>query len=241
MILEVCASSYQSASHAEQAGAHRIELCSELAVGGITPSYGLIKQVTTKLTIPVFVLVRPRSGNFTYTDDEFDIIKHDIALCKDLGCAGIVSGILNADNTIDMERTKVLVELSKPLPFTFHRAFDWVPNPKLGLQQLIEIGVNRVLTSGQQTSAELGIALLSELKKQANNAIGILPGGGINPNNAMLFKQVGFSEIHVSASTIEQVNETPKIPMNSVKFFDETTISYSNKETIREILGIISS
>lgn len=241
MILEVCASSYQSASHAEQAGAHRIELCSELAVGGITPSYGLIKQVTSKLSIPVFVLVRPRSGNFTYTDDEFDIIKHDIEMCKNLGCAGIVSGVLRANNTIDVERTKILVEHSKPLPFTFHRAFDWAPDPKQGLQQLMEMGVDRVLTSGQQSSAEQGIALLSELKEQSNGAIGILPGGGIKPNNAVLFKQAGFTEIHVSASTIEKVNEAPKIPMNSAKFFDETIISYSNKETISEILKIISS
>lgn len=108
-------------------GADRIELCQELAIGGITPSYGLLKQVLDTLDIPVFVLIRPRSGNFTYSDAEFDIMKQNIQLCKDLGASGIVSGVLNIDNTIDIERTQELVELSKPLPFTFHRAFDWTP------------------------------------------------------------------------------------------------------------------
>ncbi|WP_242202903.1 copper homeostasis protein CutC [Aestuariivivens insulae] len=236
MILEVCANSYQSAMNAQQAGAHRIELCSELAVGGITPSYGLIKQVTEALSIPVFILVRPRSGNFTYTNEEFDIIKQDIQICKDLGCAGIVSGVLHDDNTVDVERTQALVELSRPLPFTFHRAFDWVPNPAKALRQLKDMGVNRILTSGQEASAEKGVALLSTLKEQANGAIGILPGGGIKPSNAMLFKQADFSEIHVSASKIEVVNEYPSVPMNSDKFFDETIRSYSCKETIEDIL-----
>ena len=113
MILEVCANSYQSAINAQRAGAHRIELCSELAVGGITPSYGLIKQVVSTLSIPVFILVRPRSGNFTYTDVEIDIMKQDIEMCKILGCTGVVSGVLNADNTIDEERTKALVECAQ--------------------------------------------------------------------------------------------------------------------------------
>ncbi|WP_242134352.1 copper homeostasis protein CutC [Aestuariivivens marinum] len=239
MILEVCANSYQSAINAQRAGAHRIELCSELAVGGITPSYGLIKQVVSALSIPVFILVRPRSGNFTYTDAEIDIIKQDIEMCKGLGCMGVVSGVLNTDNTIDVERTKALVECAKPLDFTFHRAFDWVPNPKEALQQLIKIGVNRVLTSGQQATAEQGIDLLSELKTRAKDTLEILPGGGIKPNNAVLFKQKGFSEIHVSATSIKIVNERPTVPMNSDKFFDETIISYSSIKTIEDILGII--
>ncbi|WP_299551995.1 copper homeostasis protein CutC [Seonamhaeicola sp.] len=239
MILEVCANSYQSAINAAEAGAHRIELCSELAVGGITPSYGLLKQVMQAVSVPVFVLIRPRSGNFTFSEAEYDIMKQDIKLCKELGCKGIVSGILNKDNTLDVERTKALVDLSKPLHFTFYRAFDWVPNPKEALLKLIETGVNRVLTSGQQSSAESGITLLSELKALANGAIGILPGGGVNIRNAALFKEVGFSEIHVSASAIEVVNELPKVPMNNNRLFNETITSYSSKQTIKEILKAI--
>ncbi len=151
MKLEICTNSYQSAKNAQDAGAHRIELCQELAVGGITPSYGLLKEVIGNLKIPVFVLIRPRGGNFVYSNAEFDIMKIDIQLCKDLGCHGIVSGVLNSDKTIDLKRTKELIELSQPLPFTFHRAFDVIVNSKEALEQLIDLGVERVLTSGQET------------------------------------------------------------------------------------------
>ncbi len=140
MILEICANSYQSAINAEKAGANRIELCSELAVGGITPSYGLLKKVMADLTIPVHVLIRPRSGDFTFSDAEFDIMKENILLCKELGVSGIVSGVLHTNNTIDIERTKELVEHSKPMNFTFHRAFDWVLNPEEEIKKLEKIG-----------------------------------------------------------------------------------------------------
>ena len=159
MLLEICANSFQSAINAQVAGAHRIELCSELAVGGITPSYGLIKKVIEKLSIPVYVLIRPRSGNFTYSEEEFNIMKADIILCKQLGCHGIVSGVLNTDNSIDSVRTKALIELSSPLPFTFHRAFDRAPDTFEALDQLIELGAGRILTSGQAPSAETGMDL----------------------------------------------------------------------------------
>jgi len=237
MTLEICASNYQSALNAQEASAHRIELCQELAIGGITPSYGLLKQVLDTLSIPVFVLIRPRSGNFTYSDAEFDIMKQNIQLCKDLGVSGIVSGVLNLDNTIDIERTKELIELSNPLSFTFHRAFDWTPKPVKAMYSLIEIGAERILTSGQQTSAEKGLELLVKLKDKAQNRINILPGGGINSNNASLFKANGFDEIHASASTIEQVSETPRITMNSEKFLSDTDIYYSGKENIQSILS----
>jgi copper homeostasis protein len=237
MILEICASSFQSALNAQQAETHRIELCSELAVGGITPSYGLIKQVVENLTIPVFVLIRPRSGNFNYSDVEYDIIKQDIQLCKELGCNGIVSGILNSDNSIDIKRTKQLIELSKPLHFTFHRAFDYVPNPFEALDQLIKLGAQRVLTSGQETSAEKGIDLLIELQVKANNKITIMPGGGINSENVLLFKKEGFKELHASATTINKTNNKLKVLMNSSKLFDETIEYCSDVAKIRSIIN----
>lgn len=228
MLLEVCANSYQSAKNAEIAGATRIELCSELAVGGVTPSYGLLKQVVENTSLQVFVLVRPRSGNFTYSDAEFEQIKHDVEICKELDCHGIVSGVLNSDNTIDIERTKALVALSKPLPFTFHRAFDCVPNPEKGLQQLIDLGIERVLTSGQEASAEKGIELLKKLKEQGRGKITILAGGGVNANNASLFKNASFSEIHASASVEVETKVTPSV-------FD-TKQTVSDPEKIKEIL-----
>jgi len=229
MLLEVCANSFQSAKNAEQSGANRIELCQELSVGGITPSYGLIKQVIENLKIKTFVLIRPRSGNFVYSDAEFKIMKDDIQLCKDLGCHGIVSGVLNPDNAIDLKRTQELVELSKPLPFTFHRAFDEVSNPKEALAQLIDLGVDRVLTSGQKSSAEEGLVLLTELNKIANGRITILAGGGINPKNASKFKTAGIEEIHASAS-IKIVKENSMFGM---------TQSVSDIQTIKAILNEI--
>ena len=207
MKLEICANSYQSAKNAQEAGAHCIELCQELSVGGITPSFGFLKKVIEELDIPVFVLIRPRSGNFVYSDDEFQIMKYDIQLCKDLGCKGIVSGVLNSDDTIDVERTRNLIEIAKPLLFTFHRAFDEVKNPKNALLQLIELGANRVLTSGQKTTAEEGLDLLKELNVLAENRITILAGGGITSKNTNLFKEAGLTEIHASASSTKKEDD----------------------------------
>jgi copper homeostasis protein len=238
MIVEICANSYQSAVNAENAEAHRIELCSELAVGGITPSYGLLKKVMETISIPVHVLIRPRSGDFTYSDAEFDIMKENIQLCKELCCAGIVSGVLHADNTLDIERTQELVQLSKPMSFTFHRAFDWVPNPIETMKQLEEIGVDCILTSGQELTAENGLSLLKELKDCT--AVSIMPGGGINADNVHLFCEAGFEEIHLSATKRTQTIDIPKISMNSLKHFEETQLSTSDVEIIRNILSKIN-
>ncbi|WP_296382124.1 copper homeostasis protein CutC [Winogradskyella sp.] len=229
MKLEICANSYQSVKNAQEAGAHRIELCQELSVGGITPSYGLLKQVKENLKIPIFVLIRPRAGNFVYSEDEFEIMKHDIQLCKDLCCDGIVAGVLNSDKTIDVERTKELIELSKPLPFTFHRAFDEVANPKKALNQLIDLGVERVLTSGQEVSAEKGLKLLNELNIISKNRIIILAGGGINSENANKFKTIRLIEIHASASSqLEECNSLFSTPL-----------IYSDPRKIKAILDAI--
>ncbi|PTM03572.1 MAG: copper homeostasis protein CutC [Bacteroidetes bacterium] len=229
MLLEICANSYQSAKNAQEAGAHRIELCQELSVGGITPSYGLLKEVIENLNIPIFVLIRPRGGNFVYSDAEFDIMKRDIQLCKDLECQGIVSGVLNADKTIDINRTKELVELSKPLQFTFHRAFDEVANPKKALEQLIAFGVERILTSGQENSAEKGLELLQVLNKISKNRITILAASGINSDNALKFKEIGLKEIHASASST--------LPSDQSMF--SMPLTYSDPHKIKSILDAI--
>ncbi|QTE22444.1 copper homeostasis protein CutC [Polaribacter cellanae] len=231
MLLEICANSYQSALNAEKSGAHRIELCSELSVGGITPSYGLLKEVAAKITIPVNVLIRPRSGNFYYSNAEFEQIKQDILICKKLGFHGIVSGILNADNSIDIKRTAKIIELSKPLSFTFHRAFDCVTNPQESLKRLMDLKVDRILTSGLQEKAINGIHLLIELQKLAKENIIILPGSGINAENAPTFKEAGFMEIHTSASKI--TNSEKSI------FFGSVAQTESNIEEIQSILKVI--
>ncbi len=239
MQLEICASNYQSAINAQNAGAHRIELCSELAVGGITPSYGLIKQTMKNLKIPVFVLIRPRSGNFTYSNSDFEIMKQDIKICKQLGCKGIVSGILNLDNTIDIERTKALIELSKPMAFTFHRAFDRTPNPFDALSTLLDLKVDRILTSGQATSAEKGILILQQLLELANNKLTVLPGSGINPKNVLIFKGAGFKEIHCSSVLIPEVKASTSIPLNSPNFLNDGQEMASNSEIISSILELM--
>ncbi|SDE14271.1 copper homeostasis protein [Pricia antarctica] len=239
MLIEVCANSLQSAINAEKAGAHRIELCSELAVGGITPSYGLLKAIREKITIPVHVLIRPRSGDFTYSNGEFEIMKTDIETCINMGFKGIVSGVLKKDFTLDVERTKILIEASGDLSFTFHRAFDWVQHPLEALAKLESLGVDCILTSGQQNSAEEGIALLTELHQKAA-VITIMPGGGIKPENITIFKDKGFGAAHLSGSKfVKTLPIHPKISMNSPSFLKDDEISVSKLETLQKIVNAV--
>ncbi len=240
MIVEICANSFESAYNAQLAGAQRIELCSELAVGGVTPSFGLMSQVKSSLSIPVFVLIRPRSGDFVYSSAEFEIMKKDVELCKELGCSGVVSGVLNTDNSIDIIRTQELVNLAKPLPFVFHRAFDLVPNPVKALNQLLQLGVIRILTSGHESSAIKGLKLLNELKELAKEAITILPGGGITVENAKQFQEAGFKEIHCSLTEFHPFNVQPKIHFNSPKHFIESGKFISDTSKIKEILQLLN-
>lgn len=208
MILEVCANSYESAINAEKAGAHRIELCENLAVGGLTPNFDLAKKVISELNIPVFILIRPRKGDFNYSKNEFEQIKKDIILFKDLGCKGIVSGILTKDKNLDINRTKELIKLSRPLEFTFHRAFDEVINPIETLHQLIKLKVNRLLTSGQMKTAIKGIDMIKKLIILSEDNIKIMPGSGINPGNISKFTKLSLNEIHGSFSKQEKNNKS---------------------------------
>ena len=196
MIIEVCAESYEHALKAEKAGADRIELCKDLHLDGLTPDYETAKRTIDSLNIPVFILIRPREGDFIYSNEEFELMKSDIAKFKEMGCKGIVSGVLNDYNSIDIKRTKELVELSKPLEFTFHRAFDVVYDPLNEIENLIKIGVDRVLTSGQKEKAMDGLELLEDLRNKSNNRIKIMPGSGISKNNLKSFEL--FNEIHGS-------------------------------------------
>ncbi|MEO9512696.1 MAG: copper homeostasis protein CutC [Flavobacteriaceae bacterium] len=236
MLIEVCANSLESGLNAQRAGADRIELCSELGVGGITPSYGLSKMIKEQLNIPVHVLIRPRSGHFTYSESEFEVMKKDIEFCNEIGVQGIVSGILKSDFTLDFERTKQLVEAARPMTFTFHRAFDWIPNPKEALLQLEEVGVDCVLSSGQQTSAEKGFNLLLALKT-ISRTCNIMPGGGIRMENVEKFKNAGFRAIHLSGTSFErEISVEGKISMNSEKHLKEGQVAVTNQKTVRQIV-----
>ena len=196
MIIEVCAESYEYALIAEKAGADRIELCKDLHLDGLTPDYESAKRTIDKLNIPVFILIRPRDGDFVYSNEEFELMKSDIVKFKEMGCKGIVSGVLNNDKVIDIERTKELVELSRPLEFTFHRAFDEVKDPVEEIENLIKMGIGRVLTSGQKEKAIDGLVLLEQLNRISKNRILIMPGSGISNTNFMKFNS--FNEIHGS-------------------------------------------
>lgn len=241
MIVEVCANSIESALNAQNAGADRIELCMELGVGGVTPSYGLIKQVLKVLNIPVHVLIRPRSGDFTYSNREFQIMQDDIMQCLDLGVSGIVSGVLTHQFTIDLKRTALLVDLTKPGHFTFHRAFDWISEPKKAIRELQNIGVNTILTSGQKVTALAGMDDLKSWNTYASHC-SIMPGSGINLENIQIFKENGFDAIHLSGSKWRKtLSSKPPITMNNAKFLSDDSIAVSDLDLLKEVVDIVKN
>lgn len=205
-IIEICVDSLEHALTAQELRADRIELCSNLDVGGVTPSAGLIHEACAKLDIPVFVMIRPRSGNFIYNQDELAVMRADIEQAKVLGAAGVVFGVLNQDRSINAEITQELIQLARPLKVTFHRAFDYTPDPVQSLKALDSLGVNWLLTSGQQESAEAGLDLITTLSKIERKHTHILAGSGINPGNANFMARSGVQGIHfTSRKLIQQV------------------------------------
>ena len=197
--IEIATSDFATTQSAVNGGADRIELCTNLAEGGTTPSYGTIKQCRESFSVSLYPIIRPRGGDFLYTDDEFEIMLHDVKLCKQLGCDGMVIGLLNKDGTIDIKRTSVLIETAYPLGVTFHRAFDRCKDPFTALEQLIEIGCERILTSGQKPSVVDGVDLVAELNKKAADRIIIMPGSGVRKENIkMLAAKTGCTEFHSS-------------------------------------------
>lgn len=201
MKLEIIGFNVESCIVAQQAGANRIELCDNPTEGGTTPSYGFIKAARKKLSIELYVMIRPRGGDFLYTKNEFEIMKSDIELCKQTGCDGIVTGILQKDGSIDKERTLQLVEYAYPLGVTFHRAFDNAKNPLQALEDIIATGSERILTSGQQIKAIDGIPLIKQLIEKAEDRIIIMPGAGIKAENInTIAENTGAVEFHSSAS-----------------------------------------
>ncbi len=198
MKLEICANSVESALNAQNGGADRIELCSELSVGGITPSHGCIKLAKELLDIPVYVLIRPRGGDFVYSALELETIKEDIAFCAEIGCEGVVIGALDSQRKINTEPTKRMLEWAGYMDVTFHRAFDDVPNHFEALDTLRDLGIQRVLTSGGEKNAMAGIELLGELIDEADDEVIIMPGGGIRPENLRILQETGAVEFHSS-------------------------------------------
>ena len=198
--LEIAVFTIGSAIQAVVAGADRIELCENPFDGGTTPSYGTLTKIREKINIPVFPIIRPRGGDFLYTADEFDVIKKDVDLCKSLGFEGLVTGLLLADGNIDIARTTELVERAYPLEVTFHRAFDRASQPLEALEQVINCGCQRILTSGQVPNAFDGKELIQQLQEQAEDRIIIMPGSGVRSANIKeLALFTGVTELHSSA------------------------------------------
>jgi copper homeostasis protein len=202
LAFEVCVDSVESALAAEQGGADRIELCSDLIEGGLTPSYGMLKAARAAVTLKVMAMVRPRGGDFCYSDAEFRVMQHDVATAKDVGADGAVFGLLLPDGTVDTARTRQLIALARPLPVTFHRAFDMTRDPYEALEALTALGVDRVLTSGQEPTVWEGAELIVELIRRANGRIIVMPGGGITDRNVgRIVAATGASELHFASLT----------------------------------------
>jgi len=238
MLIEVCANSLQSAINAQTAGADRIELCAELGVGGITPSFGLVKLVREHLSIPIHVLIRPRSGHFTYSEAEFKVMLANIDQYKAMGVDGIVAGVLTKEHGLDVKRTEELVKRSDSLHFCFHRAFDWLKDPYQALYRLEEIGVDTVLTSGQQNKALEGLPKLRLW--QGSTKMTIMAGGGILPGNVKEFKESGLRALHLSGTDFENgVSTEGKIPMNSNKHLAEHHVAVTKVDVIRQTIQSI--
>jgi copper homeostasis protein len=199
VLLEICVESLDHAIAAESGGADRIELCGDLSCGGVTPSAELMRAVRQQVRIPIHGLIRPRSGNFCYSRHEFETIRGDIEVAKDIGLDGIVLGLLDPFGQIERERTRMLVHSAHPLPVTFHRAFDQCPDLSIALEAVIEIGAKRILTSGGKASVMDGLDRVAHLLRSARNRIVIMPGGGIRSVNIeRILRGTGAREIHTS-------------------------------------------
>ena len=200
-LLEVCIDSVDSAVAAEQGGGRRVELCSALELGGLTPGIGLVRATCQAVGLPVMAMVRPRGGSFAYSPREIETMLREVDALKDSGAAGVVFGALTRDAALDLESCRRLVEAAGPLDVTFHRAFDEVSEPLSALDALIDLGVNRLLTSGQQPTAEAGIPLIRELVSRAAGRLQVMAGAGVRPENAArIVDETGVTEIHGTAS-----------------------------------------
>jgi copper homeostasis protein len=200
LTFEVCVESADGAIAAQAGGAHRVELCSDLLEGGLTPSHGTLAVARARLQIGIMAMVRPRGGDFCYSDVEFAVMREDLLAMKVLGANGVVIGLLSPDGTVDRARTAELVALARPLPVTFHRAFDVSRDPFEALDTLIDLGVDRVLTSGQEPGALEGLDLIAELVKRAAGRIVVMPGGGITARNVgRIVTATGARELHFAS------------------------------------------
>ncbi len=242
---EICTNSVESCVEAQKGGANRVELCAGIVEGGTTPSYGKIITARELLDIKLHVIIRPRGGDFLYNELEARTMERDIQLAKEAGADGVVIGCLTPEGDIDVPLAKRLVSVAEGMSVTFHRAFDVCRDPFTALEQIIELGCNRILTSGQQPTVVQGLSRLKELIEKAANRIIILPGSGINESNiARIANETGAREFHFSARENRQsgmIYRNTDIPMSSIPGHDEFLQSVTNAEKVRRTINALQS
>ncbi len=242
MTVEIVVYNIESALKAQEGGANRIELCDNPGEGGTTPSYGIIELVRQNISMDVFVMIRPRGGDFCYSSYEFHSMKRDISQCQKLSVDGVVFGILNPNGTIDKKRCKELIDQARPLKVTCHRAFDMTRDPFEALEDCIEVGFDRILTAGQQAQAVKGAALIGQLIAKANGRIAIMPGSGVNENTVgEIIEKSKAKEIHFSATALresEMIFRNPQIAGMGSDEGSEFKLRTVDPERIRKIKEI---
>ena len=238
--IEVCAYSVESCRNAREAGADRVELCAGMWDGGLTPSAGMIREAK-RCGIPVFVMIRPRGGDFLYTEEEFAVMREDVEEAKRCGADGVVTGILLADGRVDVDRTRELVELAAPLPVTFHRAIDMTPDVVEALEGVIAAGCRRVLTSGGRNTAEEGIEGLRRMVLRAAGRIKVMAGSGVNGGNAGRLIEAGVDALHLSGRASRDSGMTfrnPAVSMGGVPGIPEYEQFYSAAEKVAAVVEV---
>ena len=241
--VEVCAYSIESCRAALAAGANRVELCAAMYDGGTTPSAGAIQMAREILRgIELFVMVRPRGGDFLYSPDEFEQMRREIAFIKTMGADGIVLGVLTESGEVDVARTRELVQLAAPMKVTFHRAFDMVKDVHKALEDVVTAGCYRILTSGQKNTVEEGLQVLEELVQQANGRIRLMAGSGVNAGNALKIASTGVDALHLSGKSTRDSKMTyrnPDVFMGGVPGIPEYEIVYGNADKIKKVICIL--
>jgi copper homeostasis protein len=239
MQVEICVGDIASAMAAESGGADRVELCDNLAVGGLTPSAGTIAESCRRLSIPVHVLIRPRAGDFLYSELEIAVMRHDIELAKSLGAAAVVLGVLTADGTIDRDQTAEFVALARPLRVTFHKALDQTREPLEALETLIDQGVERVLTSGAKSTALDGIETLAKLVDRAKDKIVIMAGGRLSTSNLeTVIRQSRVSEVHLGSAVSRTIESSM---LNRPRDGSENSWNQTDAQSVAEIVTLVQS
>lgn len=241
-LVEIVCCSLDDCLEAERGGADRIELCSAISAGGLTPSVGLMRLARERCRLPLMVMIRPRAGGFCYTEGEFETMLQDVSEAVRLDCQGVVMGVLRPDGTVDEERCSRLVSAAGGKQKVFHRAFDVVPDPLEALEQLIELGFNRVLTSGQAASAIEGADLIRQLVEQADGRIEVMPGGGIRATNAhVVAERTSASAIHLGP--FRQVEDTSAIHRPDITFGAPTAAegryALTDQEIVRQVVAAV--